>query len=184
MLILFGMSVGKGYFFTTSDMFMLEWFIIGIPSFFLALEINNQMIKGKFIFNILKNAFAGAIVAVVGIIVLYSFMEFKLFAINWDAFITMSIITIVGTGLMVLYRLIKPINVYRGLLFVIMLIFIVFYIAFVNTLPTEPISNIVSISMENILVLIIVLLLTYPLIGFMNDMLAKIRLDVRQKASK
>jgi len=186
MLILFGIMVGTGYLFNTSDLLMLEVFVIGIPSFFLALEINDQKIKGRFIFNILKNAFAGAIVVVVGIMLLYILSAEALGAlpgvfIDPDAavggsFITMSIYLVVGTGLMVLYRLIKPLNAYRGLLFFIMLSLITVFMFYINGLFTHPISRLVTLGGQNVLLLIIMLQATYPLIGFVNDMLAKIRL--------
>lgn len=193
MLIMFGVMVGTGYFFTTSDMFMLEWFIIGIPSFFLALEINNQVIKGKFIFNILKNAFAGAIVAVIGIILLYVMSGEVLGVLSWvtrnpdpaiaDQFTTMSIFIIVGTGLMVLYRLIKPLNVYRGILYAIMLALVLTFAFYVNGLFDPHISQLAVLEGRSVLILVIMLQAAYPLIGFMNEALAKVRLDTRQTSN-
>ena len=186
MLIMFGIMAGTGYFFNTSDLFMLEVFVIGVPSFFLALEINDQKIKGKFIFNILKNAFAGATVAVVGIIILYLCMTFGAFAISWDEFITMSIFITVGTGLMVLYRLIKPLNVYRGLLFAVMLALVLVFIFEISGFwPAGTRSEyLAKLGYQSILVLVIMLQAAYPLIGFVNDMLAKIRLDVKENQRK
>lgn len=183
MLIIFGIMAGTGYFFNTSDLFMLEWFVIGIPSFFLALEINNQVIKGTFILNILKNAFAGAIVAVSGIVFLYlmSTEVLNVFTtVDWDTFIAMSIFIVVGSGFMVLYRLVKPLNVYRGLLFAIMLALATVFITYINGAFEEPISRLIDLTKDSLslLILIIMLQAIYPLIGFMNDMLSKVRLDV------
>lgn len=187
MLIIFGIAFGTGYLFNTSDLFMLEWFVIGIPSFFLALEINNQVIKGTFIFNILKNAFAGAIVAVSGIMLLYV-MSMEILGVfstvDMEAFVTMSIYIIVGSGFMVMYKLIKPINVYRGLLFAIMLSLAIVFIVYLNGVFTNPISRLVDLKPLSILILIIMLQASYPLIGFINDMLAKVRLDVKDAQKK
>jgi len=186
MLIVFGIFAGTGFLFNTSDLIMLEWFAIGIPSFFLALEINNQVIKGTFILNILKNAFAGALVTVGAIIFLYLMSPEVLgvfTALDWDSFITMGIYIIVGAGFMVLYRLAKPLNVYRGILFLVMLTFAVVFVVYINDAFNSPISRLVRLETFNLLVLIIVLQLIYPLIGFVNDLLSNVRLDVVKKAS-
>ena len=187
MLIIFALVSSQDYLFHTSDMLMLEVFIIGIPSFFLALEVNNQLIKGKFIFNILRNAFAGAFVAVLGIIVLYSFMHFELFSIDEDSFKTMSIFVIVGVGMMFLFRLIKPINIYRGILFSVMLALVIVFVFWFNGLSIfisenspHGISSIVNLGVQNSLLTIVVLLTAYPVIGFINDLLAKVRLESKQ----
>jgi len=186
-LILFGILVGKGYFFNTSDLIMVEWCVIGIPSFFLALEINNQVIKGTFILNILKNAFAGALVTVAAIIFLYvmSTEVLGVFStVTWDVFITMSIFIITGSGFMVLFRLVKPLNVYRGLLFAIMLTFAVVFITYVNDAFNQQITRLVGLEVFSLMILIIMLQAIYPLIGFMNDTLAKVRLDSRDTQKK
>lgn len=46
-----------------SQLVIIEVFIIGLPTLFLALEANNQIIKGKFIRNILSLALPGGIIA-------------------------------------------------------------------------------------------------------------------------
>lgn len=49
------------YPFKPNQMFMLEFFVIGIPSFLLALLPNKKLIKGNFISNVLKNSIPYAI---------------------------------------------------------------------------------------------------------------------------
>jgi len=175
MLALFVIFAGINYIFTPIKLLLLEYFVIGIPSFALALEINNQQIKGKFIFNILKSAFVGALIVVINIIVLYIFKKAGWFGIEQSDFITMAIYLTTGTGIMMLYKLVKPLNVYRGLLLGIMLTLII--------LSTIYLRDFIGITVLNgvpkILILVIMLQASYLLIGFLNDVLARIKLDLK-----
>ena len=178
MLAVFVIFAGINYFFSPVNLMMLEYFVIGIPSFALALEINNQQIKGKFIFNILKNAFVGAIIVVFNIILLFIFKETGLFSIGPNTFLTMCIYATTGTGVMMLYKLAKPLNIYRGLLLAIMIALIVLSIVYLYDF-----IGLVALSGTNVLVLIILLQASYPLIAFLNDLLARIKLDVKEASS-
>ena len=58
------------------QLLMLETFVIGIPSFFLAFLPNDKPIEGKFIYNLFKNALPGAVTLIVNVIAIYLFMYF------------------------------------------------------------------------------------------------------------
>lgn len=56
MLSLLILPFGLSYPFMPKQMFMLEFCVIGVPSFFLALLPNKKLIKGHFITNVLRNS--------------------------------------------------------------------------------------------------------------------------------
>ena len=110
------------YPFTTSMMLMLEWFVIGIPSFILAFLPNDKPIQGKFIYNLIKNALPGAIALCVNVAAGYLFNLFVYGSIveNIDLVSTMATLTLTITGLAMLYRLCKPFRPLTVTLWVVM----------------------------------------------------------------
>lgn len=119
------------YFFDTTNLLILESMVIGIPGFMLALERNSQQIKGKFMFNIIKASLSAAIVAVLFVISLLIFRFFDLLDLqNADIFRTMTIYAVLTTGFAMLYRMIRPVNVFRGIMFVVMVVLSLFLIGY------------------------------------------------------
>ena len=63
----------KEYLFETTQMLLLEMFVIGIPSLLLTLQENNDPIKGNFIAQVLKRSFPRALILLancVGLIII------------------------------------------------------------------------------------------------------------------
>ena len=79
---------------------------IGVPSFFLALEPNHALVKGKFIPNVLRRAFPGGLTDL-GIILGVEVFTMA-FAFSVDELSTMSAILMAFIGLLVLYQVCKP----------------------------------------------------------------------------
>ena len=59
------------YPFAPKQMFVIETFIIGVPSFFIALEPNNRMFSGVFIKNVLKNVLPGALIIIANLLAVF-----------------------------------------------------------------------------------------------------------------
>lgn len=106
----------KPYPLTTSQMIIIENLAIGIPAFFLSLEPNNSIVKGNFLNNILKTAMPGALALVTQaffvITIFNKQMNFSLFEQN-----TLLVVSLSFTSMVVLYRLLKPFNIIRKLLY-------------------------------------------------------------------
>ena len=111
--IIFSISViilAQPYPFTTSMLLMLEWFVIGVPSFILAFLPNDKPIQGKFIYNLIKNALPGAIALCLNVAAVYLYNKFVYGSVieNIELVSTMATIILTITGLAMLYRLCKP----------------------------------------------------------------------------
>lgn len=116
------------YPFSPSNMFLMEVFSIGVPAFFLSLQPNKSLIKGKFMKNTLLRSIPGALsmLSVVGIISLmhqYHFFEL----VQSDTTTTETIKTIMVYGLMTVgltevFIQCRPLNLYRTSLFSVMLV--------------------------------------------------------------
>lgn len=107
--------LNKPYPIQTIQLFLVDFLVIGVPSFVLAIEPNNSVIKGKFLINVFKDALPGALVVITNIIIVYSFSgSLKL---SNETVSTIIVLSTTITCMMVLFRVCKPFNFLRGLLF-------------------------------------------------------------------
>ena len=108
MLAVFFLFVGE-YPFEPMHMTLVGSLTIGIPSILLSLMRNSDLVKGRFITNILKDALPGALTIVLGIILLHiveSFIPLN----NKDGITNVCIALIAAIGFGVLFRVCMPIS--------------------------------------------------------------------------
>ena len=98
------------------DLFMLEFFGIGIPSFFLALQPNNNPISGNFLVNAMRKALPGALAVVIEVILAY--LVAKPLRLNGDQLRTVVVLCATYTGFMMLYIACQPFNLRKFILFI------------------------------------------------------------------
>lgn len=91
---------------------------IGIPSFILAIEPNNEKIKGNFLTNVISRSLPTAFTIVINIIIIMILSSI----LNWteDQASTMSVILTGYTGFLLLFKLSRPFNLTRKILFFVM----------------------------------------------------------------
>lgn len=160
---------------STVQMLLMETFVIGIPSFFLAFLPNNKRISGKFIYNLIRNALPGAITLILNVSSIYLFIYLTTGDISsttqLEIISTMCALTLTFTGLGLLIRLCKPWTVLTGLLFGTMLTLCVLGIAL---LPRF--FNLVSIDLTSKLYITILAIISPTLINFIYAVFEKIRI--------
>ena len=153
------------YPFVTNHLYLWEIFTSGYAAFFLALEKNNEKIKGGFLANIFKKAIPAASV-LIGT-VLFSFLFYVLQrngVLNWGIYtketaIAMSIIAFSLLGLAVLYRVCCPLTKYRRTVFIcvvainVLFILITSIVSVVNQI-TEPVLQIPYIELSGPAILV------------------------------
>ncbi len=113
---------------TPSQLLLIDFFCIGAPSFFLALEPNNIKVQGKFLWNVLKKALPGALTVVLLSCIIYWLRD--TLNINSSNMSTLIVICATWTCLMVLYKVCTPLNNFRKLLFFTMLFIILICVLF------------------------------------------------------
>ncbi len=165
----------ESYPFKPAHMLLLETFVIGIPSFFLAFLPNDKPVQGKFIYNLIRNALPGAITLLLNISAVYLFVYLTEGSINNTVLLTsMSAITLTLTGLGLLLRLCKPWTVLTGLLFTVMAICcIVGLVLFPQIFPKIPT---VSLNLTQELFVSILIIVSPTLINFIYKLFEKIRI--------
>ena len=125
----------KKYPIQTNQLFLIDTFVTGIPSFILALESNNNKVQGKFIINVLKNALPGALV-----IVFTTALVFLLahpIGLTDEEVTTIIVLNATFTCFTVLYKVCRPFNVVRRVLY--------FFMAFCAILLAVVVPNIFDI---------------------------------------
>ena len=99
-------------------MTLISMFTIGIPSFILALEPNNERIKGNFFINIISKSIPAAISVVLNI--LSVILATNIFKLSIEEFLTISVILTGYTGLLLLFKISLPLNNIRKVLIILM----------------------------------------------------------------
>ena len=156
LLSIFCLIVQTDYPFSTKQVMLLEILVIGIPSFFLALQPNNEKIKGKFITNLLSKSLPGALILFINVIACYLFD----LTLGTDGqFTTMASLAITFVGLLVLFRLCKPFDVFRGVMFAAMVTLCTLVLSF-GTLVSF--FEYVPLSLQNILFIVCIVEGSYP----------------------
>ncbi len=112
----FVLCMNKTYPFSPIQFILLEMFVIGLPSFFLALQPNTNPIKGKFISNLARNSLPAGICLVASTIAMYIYQMFT--GISTEVLVTMASLGIITIGFISLYRQCKPFNLFKSIMYI------------------------------------------------------------------
>ena len=147
--------------------------MIGVPSFFLALEPNHDLIKGKFLRNVLFRACPASLTAV--ILVGWTMLFVDAFQIGHEFASTMCFFLFAFSAYLMLYRVCKPMNLWHGSLFALM------GIGFVGTAILLPEwFQIAPLDYKAVLLLSPLFLLTLPIDYFLHHLFERME-RLRQK---
>ncbi len=160
-IAIFVLCMNKTYPFSPIQFILLEMFVIGLPSFFLALQPNINRIKGKFLSNLLKNALPAGICLFAVAIAMYIYQMFT--GIRTEVLVTMASIAIIAVGFIALFRMCRPFNWFKSMMYIICL---TICIVCVSCIP--ELFRYVPISYTDTLFLIIVCQAAYPLYVILN----------------
>ena len=114
---IFVLCMNKTYPFSPIQFILLEMFVIGLPSFFLALQPNTNPIKGKFLANVAKNTLPAGLTLVLVAIAMYIYQMFT--GISTEVLVTMASISIIVVGFISLFRMCKPFNFFKAIMYLV-----------------------------------------------------------------
>ncbi|NLV86838.1 MAG: cation-translocating P-type ATPase, partial [Clostridiales bacterium] len=141
---------------TPAQLSLVSSLTIGIPSFILAMEPNDSLVKGKFMRNVFYRALPGAltnIILIIGVMLFYYAFEFPSNEMSTICAIIMGVV-----GLMVLHKVCTPYNNIRKILMVSMtLVFTVMVLFF------REFFTLSELDFSSKLVMAVFVLLAYPL---------------------
>lgn len=145
-------------------------FTIGIPSFILALEPNEERVKGKFLGNVILNSIPAALTIVANIILII--ICTNIFNLSETIASTLCVMMIGGTGFLLIYRLCQPFNILRvTLLISLMTGFTLGVLGFKNFLSLAT-MNVKIVLLAGIL-FFLSMILFYRLTNVVNNYLRK-----------
>lgn len=105
------------YPFAPRHLYILEFAVIGIPSFLLALQPNHALVKGKFISNVLSKCVPAAISLICATGICLLFTKFDLLGCRSSMDVTTAGMAISIMGLIILFYYCLPLNRYRSIVF-------------------------------------------------------------------
>jgi cation-transporting P-type ATPase E len=153
---------------------MIDYLVIGFPSFLLALEPNNRRVVGRFLWNIIKAALPGALVVMINSLIIFAFAE--TLAMGYMEISTLIVLSATITSLAVLYKVSTPFNPYRLILFILMVTaFIILTLTvpwFFKFAPFRAIDiyEVNPLSIAQILLLLVLAQATYPLMFILSNL--------------
>ena len=119
-LILACVYLSTEYFFIPIHLTLITMFTIGIPSFILALESNNELVKGNFLLKVFMKSIPSALTVVFNVIIIKLFEMY--FNLDADLCSTLTVFLTATTGFIFLNNICKPYNLLRGCLMAFLLI--------------------------------------------------------------
>lgn len=168
------LAMRKTYPLATNNLIPLEICIIGIPSFFLALQGNKNIIKGKFLSNVTARAVPGGVALVLGVMSMYMYNLYYMKMPTDEKYpaelISMMVICITCVGMMVLFKQCEPFNAFRV---VLMLGVIALTVCFIYVMPA---IGVVMLDFTQICFVSTVSLASYFVVTILTKILSAIKI--------
>ncbi len=167
LLALIFLFLDRAYPFIPIQLTLTSVVTIGIPSFILALEPNNERINGRIIINVLRKSLPTALTIVSNIIIITILPE--LIRLSEAEVSTLAVLLTGFTGFMLLYRISVPFNHLRRILFVTMISIFIFGVVFLREL-----FSLTILTFHLIIVLAILFMIAVMLFNMFNVLCDKL----------
>lgn len=172
-LILALCNLDSSYPFEPKHLYILEFAVIGIPSIFLAIQPNDNLVPDNFFQKIIIQAIPGGVALLFSaVFVVYIERYIPFFELQNNYIIT-ACLSLSLTGLIILFKLCYPFNLYRIFVYIGMLI----VTSIILLLPADftgfGIDNLKQLSIYNVLGLIISSILAICIYFLMNLLIHK-----------
>ena len=152
-------------------------FTIGIPAFLLAMEPNKKMIEGHFLTNVLLKALPAGLtdVLIVGFLTVFG----QTFGMSNEEISTAATLLLAIVGLMILFKISKPMNVFRWIVWSAMVAGLLFCVIFLKNL-----FGIGVMTRKCCMTLIVFAVATEPLLRYISQIVAGIRKRMLRRREK
>ena len=163
LLSLIFIFIQRAYPFIPIQLTLTSVVTIGIPSFVLALEPNEELVSGRFMKNILKKAVPPALTIVLNILIIITIANFKNLSVAEIS--TLSVMMTSYTSFVLLYKICTPFNLMRKVLFGLMIAFFV-----LGAVCFQQVFNFSDLNFIMVLIIICCICISH----FIYDLLEKI----------
>lgn len=164
-----------GWPFVASHLYLIEYFILGVATFCLAIQPNTDIIKGKFLGNVFRQILPGALTILIFHLILYFLRDSGFFLGLADKNVYSIIAALVTTAVMlfVLFQTCTPFNWFRKIVFSVVCVAIAVTLVFIPKLVSIDFA---ALEISEILLLIILLQAAYPLMWCVSFVLTTLRI--------
>ncbi len=171
-----------------SNMIMFEVFIIGIPSFFLSFQPNDERVEGRFISYVIRKSVPSAFLMIFSVLIVEIFrMTLGLFP-N-DVYTTMSIYVLTYTGVINLFITCKPLNKFRAIVFFVNLFIVLLVTALSLSGSFEELLSLTSLLplktyWHHLLIMVSLIILDVPLSLLLQKLFNKLNIAFSKQKNK
>ncbi len=152
-----------------SQISLISMFTIGVPAFFLALEPNKNIIKGKFLTNVFLKALPAALTDALAVGALVVFGE--TFGVNATDISTAATMLLAIVGFMILYTISAPLNKLRAAIFFGSIAGLLFCSLYLNDL-----FALTGMSTKCIMLFVVFAIATEPVLRYLTLLVGKLRI--------
>ena len=179
LLAIFSIAIGFSYPLKPAQISLISMFTIGVPGFFLSQVPNRDLIRGRFMSNVLLKALPAALTDFFVIAALVVFGE--AFNVSSEDISTACAILMAIVGFMILYHIIKPMNIYKWIIWWGCVAGMLFCLIFLNGL-----FSITGMSMRCIMLFLVFSVVTEPVLRYLRIFIAflnRLYQNLKQRAS-
>lgn len=156
-----------------SQLTPINWFVIGIPTFFLAMESNHERVEGKFLLNVIKGALPGALVILINSLIVFWLSD--VLHMDYNVRSTLIVLSATATMFVLMFKICYPFNKFRLTIFLSMSILVVLLVFlrpdFVGLVPFSQ-TNLVAhdpLTPSQIILLIALIQGSYPMLYILSN---------------
>lgn len=146
LLIVFSVLISNKYFFVPIQLTLITTFTIGTPSFILALEPNNEIVKGNFLLKVVSRSLPTAMTVFFNVALVTAFTN--VFDLTYELQSSLCVILTAITGFIYLLKICRPFTWIRRTLFFTMLLgfiyCLIFQYSFFNLMPMNYASALIA----------------------------------------
>ena len=161
LLSLVSLCLPLAYPFQPLQLSLLSAVTIGLPSFVLALEPNYELVRGKFLHNVLHAALPGGLTDFLLVFCAQGFAY--AFGLSSDALATVSTLLVLETGLIVLFGVCRPFTPLRWTLWGCCTV-----LGLGGAVALAPLLGLIPLDLGGALVLIVLAALSMPVLRFLT----------------
>lgn len=161
---------------------LVSMMTIGTPAFLLAMEPNKNLIKGKFLTNVLLKALPAGLtdVIMVGLLILFG----NVFKVSSEEISITATLLLAIVGLQILFELSKPMNIFRWVVWIGMMIGLLICVLFMGEL-----FGISQVTVKSGLLLLVFAFATMPVFNHLCQFIRRaeeffIRINEKKKKRK
>ncbi len=184
--------VNKGFPFNPKSLFLIETVILGFAMFFLSIQPNRAIVKGKFIANVFRQIIPSAVTILIFQLFLFFAQKFGTYLNSdnplWfagltngaDVFVTISAVVTTMIMVFILFNACRPFNLYRKVIFGVAIGLIILAYA-VPPLRTFVGLNFTNFGQTEWLLLVILVLAIYPVMLFIKWLMTKLHIFPKEE---